>query len=141
MQGFQDGFQAGAALGCLLSCFVLLGPLLYIMVTTPWLKCFLSGVPVSGLHILGMRLRGTPVSLVTDASIALVQSGIPFDVRRTEGAYLTAPGRIHTAADLVHLAKWGLYEANPKPIWAIDVAGLALSQPPHDRFRTPNPEP
>jgi uncharacterized protein YqfA (UPF0365 family) len=126
MEELQDGFRVGAALGCLFSCFILLGPFIYIIVTTPWLKCFLSGVPVSGLHILGMRLRGTPVNLVTDASIALVQSGINISIRRVESAYLSEPGRVHTAADLVQLVKWGLNEADPKPAWAIDVAALTL---------------
>jgi hypothetical protein len=88
-------------------------------VGTPWLKCFLTGSRISLLQILGMKLRGTPVDVIADAQIALVHSGISMSPRFLETAYFTQPGRIHSAADLVSLVRWGLFEANPKPPWAV----------------------
>jgi uncharacterized protein YqfA (UPF0365 family) len=110
--------------------FLISFPVFYVIVTTPWLKCFLSGSEVTGLQILGMRLRGTPVDIVTDAQIALIHGGIRMHIGRVESAYLSERDRVRTAADLVHLVKWGLNEADPKPAWAIDAAGLTLKNPP-----------
>jgi hypothetical protein len=80
------------------------------------------------LHIFGMRLRGTPVTVITDAHIALVHSGIHISPRLVESAYLSQPNRIQSASDLVHLIRWGLFEANPKPPWA--VAEVLEANPP-----------
>jgi hypothetical protein len=129
MGRFDDGFRFGLGLGCFLGFLAIAGPVFYIVATTPWLKCFLSGSAVSSLHILGMRLRGTPVNVITDAHIALVHSGLQIDIRRVESAYLSQPNRVATADQLVDLVKWGLYEANPKPPWAIDATSLVLGDP------------
>ena len=117
---FYGGFCCGLS-------FVVF-PILFFLLTTPWLKCFLSGSPFTALHILGMRLRGTPVSIVTDAHIALTHSGIQIDPRRVESAYLSSPTRVQTAADLVNLVRWGLYEADPKPRWAIDETAMMFDK-------------
>jgi hypothetical protein len=112
--GFIGGFACGLALVVIPGFF-----LTFVFAGTPWLKCFLTGSRISLLQILGMVLRGTPVRLIADAQIALVHSGISMSPRFLETAYLTHPGRIHTAADLVNLVRWGLFEADPKPPWAV----------------------
>ena len=126
MDGLGDGFRAGLGLGCLCGFVVTAFPVFYLFVTTPWLKCFLSNAGIPGWHILGMRL---PVAVITDAYIALIQSGVSIDVRQVERAYLSQPSRVHSAAELFHLIKWGLEEANPKPAWAIDAAALTIQAP------------
>ena len=128
MGEFKDGFEVGLILGGICGFVVAALPVFYVIVTTPWLKCYLSGAGIPGLHILGMRLRGTPVGVITDAYITLIQSGVNIDVRHVERAYLSQPNRVRTTAELVHHVKWGLEEANPKPAWAIDVPAMTMQR-------------
>lgn len=71
----------------------------------PWFRCLLSGAPVSLMSLLGMRLRGQPVTLLCDAMIALVQSGRPTRMPEVEKYYLIHKGRIVTAEDLIELVR------------------------------------
>jgi|GEM_PF-2776875 len=71
----------------------------------PWFRCFLCGAPLSMVNLLGMYLRGSPVKLLTDAHIGLVQSGKSpraFRMNEIEAKYLASPGRIFTAEDLMN---------------------------------------
>src|SRR5262245_34006148 len=127
------GFEAGVGLGCIVGFLIIAGPSFFLLATTPWHKCFFAGSGVSPLHILGMRLRGTPVGIITDAHIALTHRGIHIDAKRVESAFLSEPGRVHTASDLVSLVIWGIEQANPKPLWAIDVQAMTIDRPTIDR--------
>jgi uncharacterized protein YqfA (UPF0365 family) len=52
-----------------LLCVVLLSIAFFILFAIPWLRAFLHGKPVSLIQVVGMRLRGTPPSIVIDAYI------------------------------------------------------------------------
>jgi uncharacterized protein YqfA (UPF0365 family) len=90
-------------LGFFLFLFVFVASLL-----RPWLRAFLSGVPVSVLRILGMRLRGTPPDVVIDALVTLAHGGYECDSHRmslAESTYLAQRGRIESAADLADIVE------------------------------------
>jgi uncharacterized protein YqfA (UPF0365 family) len=87
---------------------LLAAPLFVFWLAAPWFKCFLSGGPVSIFQIVGMRLRGTPVALVTNAHLALVQSGQPSEVRHVESTYIANRHRIRDEGDLIGLLKSSL---------------------------------
>ena len=100
-QGVGEAARAFFGMGCACGFTAAFGVVLLFLLLSPWLKCFLSGSGISALHILGMRLRGTPVHLIADAHIALVQRGVAVDHRRVESCYLANPGRIQSANDLI----------------------------------------
>ena len=100
-QGVAEAARAYFGMGCACGFTAAFGIVLFFLLLSPWLKCFLSGSGISAMHILGMRLRGTPVQLIADAHIALVQQGVAVDHRRVESCYLANPGRIHSAHDLI----------------------------------------
>jgi hypothetical protein len=69
----------------------------------PWMRVFLTGGRASIVGIIGMRLRGSPVPLILDAYLALVQKGQRVTLAQVESAYIANRGRIFTAADLLGL--------------------------------------
>src|SRR3954464_6188487 len=75
------------------------------VILRPWMRCFLCGLPVPLMSILGMRLRSSPVNLLCDAAIALVQSGRPTTIQEVETLYLKNKGRILTMADIVSILR------------------------------------
>jgi uncharacterized protein YqfA (UPF0365 family) len=114
----QDALRAGfsAGLCCGLSFVVM--PILFFLVTTPWLKGYLSSANVPMLSIVGMRLRGSPVGMLVDTQIALVQSGIQANIRQVEAAYLANRHRIVQPGDLYEILKVGLAQTEQRPAWA-----------------------
>ena len=72
---------------------------------TPWLRAFFSGGQVSLMSILGMRLRGSPVNMLLDAHLSMIQSGEPSRIRIVESTYIANKTRIHTTDDLVELVR------------------------------------
>jgi uncharacterized protein YqfA (UPF0365 family) len=69
----------------------------------PWMRVLLTGGRASIFSIIGMRLRGSPVPLILDAYLALVQKGKSVTLAQVESAYIANRGRIFTAADLLGL--------------------------------------
>ena len=69
----------------------------------PWLQVMLSGGKVSVFQILGMRLRGTNVKLVTEAYIMLVQRGQSVSLSEVESQYIARQNTILDSQDLVQL--------------------------------------
>jgi uncharacterized protein YqfA (UPF0365 family) len=99
--GFAHGFLLGTGCGFLL----LSGLLVMYLALAPWFRCFLSGAPITLVQLVGMRLRGTPVKMITDAAVALVQSGHSVSCHQVERAYLANRHRIMTMADLLEIVK------------------------------------
>ena len=92
-----------------LACIVTLLPLgLFFYLLRPWFQGYLSGAPVSVLHLLGMRLRRTPIRLVMDAYRSLIHSGTLVDAKKVEGVYVANHYRILGTGDLVNLVKESL---------------------------------
>lgn len=73
----------------------------------PWLRCFLAGTPVSLIYILGMRLRGSPVTLIVDTLIAMKFRNLPGDIRQIESTYLANPGPMLTTEQLIERVQAG----------------------------------
>ena len=74
----------------------------------PWMKAFMSGGQVSIFAILGMRLRGTPVSLVLDTYLSFVQKGLPVTLRLVESTYIAQRHRIQSSGDLIRFVEEAL---------------------------------
>jgi len=70
-------------------------------IVRPWLQAFIHGTPVSMFHILGMRLRGNPQSLLLDAHFALGRSGAMVSSGDIENMDLDRKNRIFTREDRV----------------------------------------
>jgi len=71
----------------------------------PWLQVLLSGGKASVFQILGMRLRGTDVKLVTEAYIMLVQRGQTVSLEQVESQYLARKNAITESQDLLQLVE------------------------------------
>lgn len=89
---------------------ILLAVLLYWAFTVlnifrPWLQVFLSGGKASLFDIVGMRLRGTDVKLVTEAYIMLVQRGQKVSLREVESQYLARKNAIMDSRDLLQFVE------------------------------------
>ena len=85
-----------------LACLITLIPaaiLLYLF--KPWMRAFLTGTGTSLFHLLGARLRGSPVNLLLDAQIALIQRGMRVHFYEVERAYLANRNRISGLGDLI----------------------------------------
>jgi uncharacterized protein YqfA (UPF0365 family) len=61
--------------------------LLFVWVFSPWFLAHLSGVPISVLRILGMRIRRTDVGAVLRALIRARQAGLDVSCAEMEQAY------------------------------------------------------
>ena len=69
----------------------------------PWCRIFFAGGKATASTIIGMYLRATNVHLVTDAYLALVQSGYSVEITEVERGYIANKGYISTSKDLVEL--------------------------------------
>jgi uncharacterized protein YqfA (UPF0365 family) len=61
--------------------------LVFVLAFAPWLRAYLSGVPIPLLEILSMRVRRADVDAVVRAVILARQAGIPVSCREVESAY------------------------------------------------------
>jgi hypothetical protein len=64
------------------------------------------------VHIIGMLLRRSPVSLIVDAHHALIQGGRASRVQIVEQTYISSRHRIQTLGDLIELSTKALDEAD-----------------------------
>jgi uncharacterized protein YqfA (UPF0365 family) len=69
----------------------------------PWVASFLSACPVPFLSVVGMRLRGSPATLLIQAYISLHKQGVETSIQAVEVAYMTHRSRIRTPDDLAAL--------------------------------------
>jgi uncharacterized protein YqfA (UPF0365 family) len=67
---------------------LLLALLLFAGVAAPWVRALTSGVPLSILEVLSMRLRRTNVNAVLDAMVLARQAGVFVTRVEMERAYL-----------------------------------------------------
>ena len=87
----------------IITIFISLILAIFIVLLLPWLRAFLQGSPVSLPHIVAMRLRGTPPTLVIEAYATLKRSGMSTTAANIEKKYLDNKHRIFTSQDLVAL--------------------------------------
>lgn len=76
-----------------------------IVLVRPWTQSYLFGLPVSFLSLLGMRLRGTPPTMIIDAYVVLRHAGINITPRDVELVYTANRDDITTSNDLIQIAK------------------------------------
>ncbi|MGJ8651742.1 MAG: flotillin-like FloA family protein [Opitutaceae bacterium] len=73
-----------------------------------YLRCLMSGAPLSFPLLVAMRLRGVPLDQVPDAYIRCLKAGIEIDVSELEAEYLAAPNEFEIYVDeLVKLHRAG----------------------------------
>lgn len=72
-------------------------------IAKPWLRALMHGVPVSLFHILGMRLRGNPPTILVDAYIKLHRAGDDVTLMELEHTYIDSRSRILSDLDLVEV--------------------------------------
>jgi uncharacterized protein YqfA (UPF0365 family) len=93
-----------AVMAALVSLFVLLiVAVVFASLFGPWLRAFVSGVPVSVIQLLGMRFRRIPPGLIVDALIALVHRGHSYNSTMcywAESIYLAERGLIGSPQEL-----------------------------------------
>jgi uncharacterized protein YqfA (UPF0365 family) len=94
-------FLWGFILGAFCTAFLFLSLWLLWFLVAPWFKAFLSGAPISLLHLIGMRLRGSPVGLLIDTHVMLVHQQRPVDLRKLESAFIAHRGAIYSSEDLI----------------------------------------
>jgi len=98
--------QIGALIG-----LVVLIILLFIIGSflSVWLKAYSSGAPVSMWNLIAMRyLRKLPYSLIVDARIRAVKSGLPITVNEFETHYMAGGDIIQTISGLINAKKAGI---------------------------------
>jgi hypothetical protein len=76
-----------------------------IVLVRPWTQSYLFGLPVSFLSLLGMRLRGTPPTMIIDAYVVLRHAGINITPRDVELVYTANRDDITSSNDLIQIAK------------------------------------
>lgn len=77
----------------------------FVTLMLPWLRAFMSGAPVSMLHIVGMRIRGNPPGLMVDTLAALKHRGVDATMHIVESTYLAHKGQPFTPAELADLVE------------------------------------
>lgn len=70
-----------------------------------WLRTFLHGQQVSMIALIGMRLRGAPLRLITDALVELAHSNSDASLVDVERAYHANVSRIRSSSDLVAIVR------------------------------------
>jgi uncharacterized protein YqfA (UPF0365 family) len=88
--------------------FFLLIFLVFAFLAAPWMRAFISGVPVSIVQLLGMRLRGVPPNLIVDSLVTLVHRGHPFDrslCAQAESLYLAQRSLIQSPEHLADMVE------------------------------------
>ena len=91
--------------GLVVGFFVGLVSELVFRILSTWIGSVSSGAPVPLGYLIGMRLRRTPIQLVTDAHVALNKRGSPTDLAQVEGVYLAYRSDVRTEQDLVRLVQ------------------------------------
>ncbi|MEQ1904167.1 MAG: hypothetical protein ABL888_08295 [Pirellulaceae bacterium] len=77
----------------------------FVIFFRPWLKTFLHGRPVTLITLIGMRLRGAPMGLITDAYVELAHSGSRATIADIERAYHANPSKIRSSSDLAAIVR------------------------------------
>jgi uncharacterized protein YqfA (UPF0365 family) len=88
--------------------FFLLIFAVFALLAGPWMRGFMSGVPVSIVQLLGMRLRGVPPNLIVDSIVTLVHRGHPFDrtlCAQAESLYLAQRSLIQSPEHLADMVE------------------------------------
>ncbi len=84
---------------------LLLLAILIITFIKVWIKARFSGVPVSMLSLLGMRLRGVPYVEIVDARINAVKAGLDVTIEDLDKHYLAGGNLLPTVLALISARK------------------------------------
>lgn len=103
----EKSFFIGVFAGLILAIF-LYWLFSFFNIFRPWLQIFLSGGRTSVFQIVGMRLRGSDVKLVTEAYIMLVQRGKKISLSEVESQYIARKQTIMSSQDLMQLVEQNL---------------------------------
>lgn len=76
---------------------------MFVLLVRPWMRAFMSGAPISLFDVVGMRLRGNPVTLLVDTYLTLRWKQIPATIAEVERCYMENRNRVTTAEDLEEL--------------------------------------
>ena len=96
-----------------------------------WVRAWMSGARVSLFNLVGMKLRGTPPTLVVDARIRAVKAGLGVDTDMLEAHYLAGGNVINVVQALIAADKANI-DLNFQRSAAIDLAGRDV----YDAVRT-----
>ncbi|MFI3290996.1 MAG: flotillin-like protein FloA [Opitutales bacterium] len=100
-----------------------------------WLKALLAGAPVPMLTLLAMRLRGVPYSMIVDARITAVKSGLALSINQLEEHYLAEGNLLPTVQAIVAANKAGM-DLSWEKARAIDLATKGTSKTVGEAVRT-----
>jgi uncharacterized protein YqfA (UPF0365 family) len=93
--------------GALVFAVLVIGLILFFSIFQHWMRAVMSGGRVTIFDILGMRIRGSPPSLLIDAYSALRARDVNVSIGKVERVYIANKGRIQTADDLADLVQGG----------------------------------
>src|SRR6185436_8840176 len=109
MNAAQANYSVVLALLLIVPVFVALVLMaIFALLFGTWIRGFASGVPVSVVQILGMRLRGVPPRLIVDALVTLVHRGRPFDramIYHAQSLFLAQRGLIRSPEHLADMVE------------------------------------
>ncbi|QDU74927.1 SigmaW regulon antibacterial [Bremerella volcania] len=105
-------FIYGLVAGLLLA-FILYMLSTFFSIFRPWLQVMLSGGKASVFQILGMRMRGSNVRLVTEAYVMLVQRGQKVSLSEVESQYIARKNVIVESQDLMQIVEQNLGSGTP----------------------------
>jgi uncharacterized protein YqfA (UPF0365 family) len=87
-----------------------------------WVRALMSGAKVSLWSLVGMKLRHVPPTLIVDARIRLVKSGLMLNTDQLEAHFLAGGDVINVVNALIAADKAGI-DLNFQRATAIDLAG------------------
>ena len=96
-----------------------------------WVRALVSRAPVSLINLIGMKLRGTPPTLIVDARIRAVKAGLNIDTDALEPHFLAGGNVINVVQALIAADK-ATIELTFQRAAAIDLAGRDV----YDAVRT-----
>jgi len=100
-----------------------------------WLKALLAGAPVNMLTLLAMRLRGVPYSVIVDARITALKSGLDLSIAQLESHYLAEGNLLPTVQAIVSANKAGM-DLSWEKACAIDLATKGTGKTVGEAVRT-----
>ena len=101
--------------GVLVGAAIVIAGLGALLVVKPWVQAVFSGAPVGFFHVVGMRLRGTPIAMVVGAYISLRKAArqVPLDL--VEATYIAHRGTINSERELVRQVEAAIEKRHAEP--------------------------
>ena len=106
----------------LVGVFIFLAVFVYIIPVRLWIAAYMSGVPVSLISLIGMRMRRVPPSMIVNPLINATKAGVDITTNQLEAHYL-AGGNVYQVVQALISADKANIPLSFARAAAIDLAG------------------